>query len=211
MTESQQIKLNNIIQKIDDLKSQSQTQSHTRTLAEKITFLKDHANLLIMKEAKDNEKDVFNLILERAKSNNTSIPEFLKDLTLQSDTDFYFSKAQKVALMSMHASKGLEFPVVFIAGCEDDLIPYKRLDQGSLKNDCDIDEERRLFYVAMTRAKEHLYFCHAESRNIYGKTTKRRLSPFVSDIEKQLLNHEIICKKRKKKPSQTQLGLFDNN
>jgi superfamily I DNA/RNA helicase len=106
----------------------------------------------------------------------------------------------------MHAAKGLEFPVVFITGCEENLIPFKRGTNGQ----ADIQEERRLYYVAMTRAKERLYLTRAKKRRIYGKFEDRLLSPFVADIENRLkLDETPQLKKRKKKGSeQMQLKLF---
>ena len=106
----------------------------------------------------------------------------------------------------MHAAKGLEFPVVFIAGCEDDLIPFKR--RGG--EQADIEEERRLFYVGMTRAKDRLYLTRAKQRRIYGKLEYRLLSPFVADIENRLkLDETPRLKKRKKNVNkQMQLKLF---
>lgn len=106
--------------------------------------------------------------------------------------------------MTLHASKGLEFPVVFIAGCEKDFIPFSRPDKQT-----DTDEERRLFYVAMTRAKEQLFLSHVKKRTVYGKTLAREISPFVSDIEERLIRtQKSQFKKKEKKPNQTQLDLF---
>jgi DNA helicase-2/ATP-dependent DNA helicase PcrA len=106
----------------------------------------------------------------------------------------------------MHAAKGLEFPVVFVTGCEENLIPFKR---GN-RRQADIEEERRLFYVAMTRAKDRLYLTRAKKRRTYGKLEDRLLSPFVTDIENRLKQDETPrLKKRKKKGSeQMQLKLF---
>jgi DNA helicase-2/ATP-dependent DNA helicase PcrA len=104
----------------------------------------------------------------------------------------------------MHAAKGLEFPVVFVAGCETGFIPFKRSDKEST----DIDEERRLFYVAMTRAKERLYLTCAKKRKIYGKSEKRTLSPFVGEIEERLRTHEEHAFRQKKKNGHTQMKLF---
>ena len=94
----------------------------------------------------------------------------------------------------MHAAKGLEFPVVFVAGCEQDYIPFKRNDQQP----ADLAEERRLFYVAMTRAMERLYLTRAKNRRIYGQTLTRALSPFVVDSENQLKKDESPLPKKKK-------------
>ena len=101
---------------------------------------------------------------------------------MERDTDLYDPQAEKVALMTLHAAKGLEFPVVFILGCEDNYIPFRRTPDDSV----DLEEERRLFYVAMTRAKAQLFLSWAQYRQIYGTKVKRSLSPFVQDIETHL-------------------------
>jgi superfamily I DNA/RNA helicase len=107
--------------------------------------------------------------------------------------------------MTLHAAKGLEFPVVFIAGCEQGFIPFKRND----REPADRAEERRLFYVAMTRAMERLYLTRAQKRRIYGQTELRELSPFVADIENQLKRDETPLPKKKKPESvDKQLKLF---
>ena len=129
---------------------------------------------------------------------------FFKAISLRTDTDFYESTAQKVALMTIHAAKGLEFPVVFVAGCESGYIPF--IGASDEKNE--IDEERRLFFVAMTRAKERLYLTFSDNRSIYGKKTKRDLSPFVSEIEKNLIEKEQYDTIKSKKKRQKQLSLF---
>jgi uncharacterized protein (TIGR00375 family) len=122
---------------------------------------------------------------------------------LYTDTDLYHPRAEKAALMTMHAAKGLEFPVVFIAGCEDGLIPYRR---SSGSGDTDTGEERRLFYVAMTRAKERLYLTWARRRKVFGKAADREISPFVRHIEQGLLKDESPRgKHRRRKPDQLQL------
>jgi superfamily I DNA/RNA helicase len=133
--------------------------------------------------------------------------EFLATAALHTDTDAYLPLAEKVALMSMHAAKGLEFPVVFIAGCEDDWIPFKR--EGSKQDKpTDLDEERRLFYVAMTRAMERLYLTRAKNRSVYGKLVLRSPSPFLADIENRLKQDESLQIKKKKTRTQKQLKLF---
>jgi DNA helicase-2/ATP-dependent DNA helicase PcrA len=96
--------------------------------------------------------------------------------------------------------------VVFIAGCEDDLIPLNH--QGSRQ--ADPAEERRLFYVAMTRAMQQLYLTRAQKRSIYGKLMARRPSPFLADIKNRIKKEETPQKKspKKKKKQQKQLKLF---
>ncbi|MFW6334251.1 MAG: 3'-5' exonuclease, partial [Desulfosalsimonas sp.] len=97
---------------------------------------------------------------------------FLETLALYSDPDFFNPEAEKVSLLTMHAAKGLEFPVVFVAGCEDGLIPHA----GSARQQTDPGEERRLFYVAMTRAMEELFLVSAKNRRIHGRTTQQNPS-----------------------------------
>ncbi len=112
--------------------------------------------------------------------------------------------SESVALMTMHAAKGLEFPVVFIAGCENGLLPFQPFD-GDIS---DIQEERRLFYVAMTRAKERLYITFAKKRKRFGKIEKRTLSPFVQQIEKKILTHDAAISGKRTKTGPLQLKLF---
>jgi superfamily I DNA/RNA helicase len=128
---------------------------------------------------------------------------FLAALALHSDTDAFHPRAEKVALMSMHAAKGLEFSVVFIAGCEDGLIPYRR----AAGERSDAEEERRLFYVAMTRARQRLYLSWAKRRRVFGKAAACEVSPFVQDIEERLRKDETPRAGRKKKKDD-QLQLF---
>ncbi|WP_027357952.1 UvrD-helicase domain-containing protein [Desulforegula conservatrix] len=129
---------------------------------------------------------------------------FLSDIALMSDQDVYSKKSQKVSLMTLHASKGLEFPVVFIAGCEKDLLPYNR--PGA---EVCVDEERRLFFVGMTRAKESLYLSWAANRRVFGRKTERFRSPFLDDIEERLLEFSRTARKAGRKESAgKQLELF---
>jgi len=81
----------------------------------------------------------------------------------------------------MHASKGLEFSVLFIAGCEDGLIPFRKRD-----DDWDLSEEQRLFYVALTRARDKVFLTHANKRLWFGKKNKQRISPYVEAIQEDL-------------------------
>jgi DNA helicase II / ATP-dependent DNA helicase PcrA len=111
---------------------------------------------------------------------------------------------EKVSLMSLHAAKGLEFPVVFIIGCEDNLLP---LDLMVMKGDP--QEERRLFYVGMTRAKEHLYLTHAKRRQLFGQTLTQDPSPYLADIAEELKAYEAAKRNiPKKDPDALQMKLF---
>lgn len=137
------------------------------------------------------------LIGERPQENNKTIEE-----KLLSDADFFDPRADAVALMTMHMAKGLEFRVVFITGCEDGLVPCTVIN-----DDADIEEERRLFYVGMTRAMEELFLTHARNRFLYGQSLGQKCSPFLDEIPEGLKESRIV-EDRKQKPEEKQMGLF---
>lgn len=112
---------------------------------------------------------------------------------------------EKVSLLSLHASKGLEFPIVFIIGCEEHLLPLDIMEMNG-----DPQEERRLFYVGMTRAKQYLYLTHAKRRQLYGKTYTNAPSPYLGDIQEELKAY-AAAKKQKYQQAKTddgQMSLF---
>ncbi|MDL2122613.1 MAG: UvrD-helicase domain-containing protein [Deltaproteobacteria bacterium] len=181
---------------------------NTLKIKEKIKDLTIEEKLLYLAE-KTKIKDIIteqalNDIIVMTRNPDVKSSGFLSSIALNTDTDIYSSRAEKVSLMTMHTAKGLEFPVVFIAGCEDGFIPMRK--QGD--EEPDIDEERRLFYVAMTRARERLYFTYAKKRRVYGKMIAREVSPFINDIEMSLIKHEESYFKKTKKKTGTQLKLF---
>jgi DNA helicase-2/ATP-dependent DNA helicase PcrA len=111
---------------------------------------------------------------------------------------------EKVSLMSLHAAKGLEFPVVFMVGCEDNLLP---LDLMGMKGEA--AEERRLFYVGMTRAREHLYLIHAGRRQVFGQTHIQKPSVYLADIAEELKAYESSKRRTPKKDlDAAQMKLF---
>ena len=143
------------------------------------------------------------LIRRCAGTPGASLSDVASVLALDTDADLHDAAAEKVALMTFHASKGLEFPVVFIAGCEDGFLPFRHRDHRCE----DMAEERRLFYVGITRAMDQLFLTSAKTRFIHGRSEKRTLSPFVSDIERQLLHHHAGSTRPPRKAGM-QLGLF---
>lgn len=112
---------------------------------------------------------------------------FLEENALVADVDKYDDKADAVVLMTIHSAKGLEFPVVFLPGMEDGIFPGM---QTILGNPGDMEEERRLAYVALTRAKQQVILIHAKSRIWYGQTVYNPVSRFVEEIPKELLKQE---------------------
>ncbi|MDD3832902.1 MAG: 3'-5' exonuclease [Oscillospiraceae bacterium] len=132
----------------------------------------------------ENLNELASSIINYEENSPDEIPElagFLEEAALMTDFDNYDAGADTVVLMTMHAAKGLEFPVVFLPGFEDGVFPGMQ----TLFNPDDMDEERRLCYVAITRAKENLYILNAASRMLYGSTTRNRPSCFLSDIPQE--------------------------
>lgn len=112
-----------------------------------------------------------------------TLNDYLEEVALLTDIDNYNADTDAVVLMTLHAAKGLEFPVVFIPGLEEGVFP----GQQSMYIESEVEEERRLAYVGITRAKEKLYLTHAKSRMIYGSTNYYRPSRFVTEIPENLL------------------------
>ena len=111
------------------------------------------------------------------------IQAFLEALSLVTDMDDYDGEQSAVTLMTLHSAKGLEFPVVFMTGLEENVFPHVR----SLGDPDQLDEERRLCYVGITRARERLYLCHAWCRNLFGSTQYNPASRFLNEIPEQLV------------------------
>jgi DNA helicase-2/ATP-dependent DNA helicase PcrA len=108
------------------------------------------------------------------------LARFHTELLLGAEVDTWDPRAEQVSLLTLHASKGLEFPVVFLVGCEDGLLPMRW--PGEQLDAEQVNEERRLLFVGMTRAQRHLYLSHAAERSRYGTASKSRPSPFLADI-----------------------------
>ena len=120
---------------------------------------------------------------EEEAGDEASLSGFLEEVSLFTDIDNYDSGADSVVLMTIHSAKGLEFPVVFLPGWEEGVFPGNAV----LYDPSQVEEERRLAYVAITRAREELYLYHAESRMIFGSTSHNRLSRFAEEIPDELL------------------------
>ncbi|MFL5736291.1 MAG: DNA helicase PcrA [Actinomycetota bacterium] len=112
-----------------------------------------------------------------------SIADFLEQVALVTEQDEYDEESSSVTLMTLHNAKGLEFPVVFMVGLEDGIFPHYR----SMGDSAQLEEERRLAYVGITRARERLYLCHAWSRTLWGSTNYNPPSRFLSEIPSDLL------------------------
>ena len=132
---------------------------------------------------------------------DASLHGFLEEIALYTDIEQYDAEADAVVMMTIHTAKGLEFPHVFLVGAEEGLFPSQR----SMDEPEALEEERRLCYVAITRAKKTLTVTHARQRMLYGRTTTNRLSRFVRDIPPELLNAPL-----KPEPSRERALLYDD-
>jgi DNA helicase-2/ATP-dependent DNA helicase PcrA len=131
-----------------------------------------------------NVKELYNAVLQFEEENeDVSLGAFLESTALSSDLDNLKEGQSAVSLMTLHSSKGLEFPVVFLVGLEQGLFPNYR----SLDNPTALEEERRLCYVGITRAQERLYLSHARERRLYGSREPALRSQFLNELPEELL------------------------
>lgn len=117
-----------------------------------------------------------------------NLEDFLENIALVADVSQYKEDSEGVNLLTIHAAKGLEFDTVFIIGMEEGIFPHSR----SYEDESELEEERRLCYVAITRAKNHLYLLNAKKRMIYGQTSMNIPSRFVSEIDEDLIESNIL-------------------
>jgi DNA helicase-2/ATP-dependent DNA helicase PcrA len=152
----------------------------------------------------DPEEEALKTLVRQAGVWTGDIAEFLARMAMRSDLDTFDPRAEKVTLMTLHASKGLEFPVVFILGCEADLLPYRPKGRPPSSE----EEERRLFYVGLTRAREKIFLSHARKRTVFGQTRMPQPSPFIGEIEDYLQQVTTSLKRRPVGGNHGQLHLF---
>jgi superfamily I DNA/RNA helicase len=129
---------------------------------------------------------------------------FFAETALGGEVDAWDPRAERVSLLTLHASKGLEFPVVFLVGCEDGLLPLTWPGTGE-PNAADLAEERRLFFVGITRARSRLFLFYSRRRTFRGETREASPSPFLADLEEALLDRRKEPDLRARKPEQLRL------
>ena len=186
-------KLKSFVALIDGLMEAEQSGDYS--LAELYNLILEHTDYeKYLKTEKDNpdvrieniEELSSNIIkFEEDYAEEASLSNFLEEISLQTDIDNYDAEADSSVMMTLHSAKGLEFPVVFIAGLEEGVFP----SIATMMNPDELNEERRLAYVGITRAKEKLYITKAKSRMLMGHTSYNKVSRFVNEIPPKLLNY----------------------
>ena len=155
----------------------------------------------------DNLMEFIGVAIEFENENaENSLGDFLDSIALVSDVDNLDESTDAVTLMTMHSAKGLEFDNVFLVGMEEGLFPSKR----SIEEDNQTEEERRLCYVAITRAKKHLFITNTKKRTLYGSTTYSIPSRFIDEIPENLLSESSIENKENKGVKNSQNTWLDN-
>jgi DNA helicase-2/ATP-dependent DNA helicase PcrA len=138
-------------------------------------------------QGESRKENVQELLSAAKQYQDLGLADFLEEVALVSDLDNTDKGGEAITLMTLHASKGLEFPVVFMPGMEETLLPHSR----ALYEPREMEEERRLCYVGMTRAKEELYMLHSTSRALYGGVQHNPPSRFLSEIDGSILGSSI--------------------
>lgn len=176
-----------ITQEVTPTTSPSKALEHFITATSYISYIKDSEETQEAQVRLDNIKELLEAIAHFEKNGITTIADFLDEVALmQEKMNKQNRDAHAVSLMTLHAAKGLEFDLVILPGIEEGIIPTTR----SLNSHDSIEEERRLFYVGITRAREHLIITHAKHRYSYGQMIDQSPSPFLGEIPSNLIPHE---------------------
>lgn len=176
---------------IDDMKKTADEQT-IPILIEKVIDKSGYRQMLIDmgEEGTDDlqniEELISNAVTYAETTEEPSLAGFLEEVALVADIDNYDKDAAAVTLMTIHSAKGLEFPIVFLPGMEENVFPGAQ----SVGEEAELEEERRLAYVAVTRAKEKLFISHAHSRLLFGRTSFNQISRFASEIPEEIINYE---------------------
>ena len=172
---------------INDLRDYAKDHS-VADLVSQVIEVTGYRNMLAEEDdGNEREENILELVSSAAlfeeTAENPTLAEFLNEISLVSDLDSYEDGNDSVVLMTVHSAKGLEFPTVFIAGFEEGMFPSA---QSFNEGERGLEEERRLAYVAVTRAKKELYLLHTASRMVYGRTEAREISRFGKEIPKEV-------------------------
>ena len=170
--------LNDLLQEVLDVtKYLDYLQEEPETYEDRVNNIKELSSMFIKYEEE---------------SEDANLSEFLEDVALISDIDSYNEDEDAVVLMTLHSAKGLEFPVVFIPGMEEGIFPGNQ----SMFSEEDLEEERRLAYVGITRAKEKLYLISSQQRMLYGQTSRNMPSRFLREIPSSVIDDQSVVARR---------------
>jgi len=158
----------------------------------------------------DNINELLSALSEFSDSNkDAGLDQFLEDVSLVADIDMYEDEKNAVTLLTLHSAKGLEFPIVFISGCEEDIFPIA----NRFNSDASVEEERRLFYVGVTRAETKVFLSHARSRYRFGEVAYQSRSRFIDELDPSTLlevNGGIGRKANRKTKKEVYYEYFDS-
>lgn len=170
--------LNDLLQEVLDVtKYLDYLQDEPETYEDRVNNIKELSSMFIKYEEE---------------SEDANLSEFLEDVALISDIDSYNEDEDAVVLMTLHSAKGLEFPVVFIPGMEEGIFPGNQ----SMFSEEDLEEERRLAYVGITRAKKKLYLISSQQRMLYGQTSRNMPSRFLREIPSSVIDDQSVVARR---------------
>lgn len=183
------------VELIEDLKRFSLEESVSETIREvldKSGYIRDLSNSKIPNAQSriENLKEFISVAMEfESESEDVTLEAFLTHISLITDIDTLEDEAEAVTMITLHSAKGLEFPIVFLVGMEEGIFPTFR--STTMGDDKELEEERRLCYVGITRAQQLLYIVNARSRTLFGNTSSHRPSRFIEEIPQELLQHAI--------------------
>ncbi|RKY93319.1 MAG: DNA helicase [Ignavibacteriae bacterium] len=201
-----------LLEKYSGLKDKLSVSELTRALVDELGLVKmfkaEHTP-----EAKnrlENINELLSALSEFSDSNkDAGLDQFLEDVSLVADIDMYEDEKNAVTLLTLHSAKGLEFPIVFISGCEEDIFPIA----NRFNSDASVEEERRLFYVGVTRAETKVFLSHARSRYRFGEVAYQSRSRFIDELDPSTLlevNGGIGRKANRKTKKEVYYEYFDS-
>ncbi len=170
-----------LLDKYIDLKDQLSVGELSRALVDELGLLRmfKEENTPESMSRWENINELLSALSEFSSSNrDAKLEQYLEEVSLIADIDMY-QEGNSVSMLTIHSAKGLEFPIVFVSGCEEDIFPLA----AKFNADAELEEERRLFYVAVTRAKQKVYFTHARSRYRFGEVAYQSRSRFIDELD----------------------------
>ncbi|NOX66165.1 MAG: UvrD-helicase domain-containing protein [Chlorobi bacterium] len=196
-----------LLDKYIELKSKLSLTELTSALIDELGILKMYKdeNSVESRQRYENVQELLASIADFQKSNpRATIDEFLAEVSLIAGIDQYDESNNYVTLMTIHSAKGLEFPLIFITGCEEDIFPLN----PKFDSDSRTEEERRLFYVALTRAKQKIYLTYARSRYRFGEVAYQSRSRFLDELDPETV-HEMNAGNERRGSSRRRRSYYD--